>query len=167
MVKKYLSILIILLSAMMLNSQDMFERDGVKLNWEVRENKLVVTMSGPTTGWLAFGTDASRKMKGADIILVWVDDDMGIAMGEDHFGTGMFSHKNDLEIEGTQDVLVLSGSQSREETTVTFAIPLNSGDEYDTFLERGKTYPLLLATGRNDNIGRKHNWAYTGTITIP
>ena len=150
-----------------LTGQSLFEKDDVSINWEVRENRLIVVMSAPTTGWLAFGTGASKIMRDANLILVWVDDDMGIAMGEDHFGTGTFAHKRDIDLDGVQNLQVLSGRQTQDDTTVSFSVPLNSQDEYDTLLERGKTYPLLLAYGKSDNTGRKHSWAYSGTITIP
>ncbi len=160
-------LLTISLSLFSLSGQSLFEKDDVSISWEVREDRLVVVMSAPTTGWLAFGTGATKIMRDANLIQVWVDDDMGIAMGEDHFGTGSFSHKRDIDLGGAQNLQILSGRQTQEDTTVSFSLPLGSSDEYDTLLERGETYPLLLAYGKNDNTGRKHSWAYTGTITIP
>ena len=156
-----------LLAAALIPAQSMMSGNGFDLAWETREGQLIVTLTAPTTGWLAFGTDATNKMKDANIILVWVDDATGIAMGEDHFGTGMFSHRADMQLEGSQDLQVLSGTQTQEETTVVFSIPLDSGDSYDTALQRGRTYPLLLAAGKTDNIRKKHNRVFTGEITIP
>lgn len=166
--KRTLCLLLITLSvSLLLPAQNMLNENGFELSMETRSERLIVTIKAPTTGWIGFGTDAGNKMKDANIIMVWVDDMMGIAMGEDHFGTSPFSHKNDMELGGSQDLLVLSGKQTGEDTVVTFSVPLNSGDEYDTELIRGESYPLLLASGESDNITTKHSRAYTGEITIP
>lgn len=166
--KKTLCLLLIGLSvSLLLPAQNMLNEDGFELSLETRNQRLIVTIKAPTTGWMAFGTGATNKMKDANIIMVWVDDMMGIAMGEDHFGTTPFSHKSDMELGGSQDLLVLSGKQTEEDSVISFSIPLNSADEYDTELIRGETYPLILAYGKRDNISRKHSRVYKGKITIP
>jgi hypothetical protein len=105
-------------------------------------------------------------MKDANILILWVDDNSGITMAEDHFGTGRFSHKNDMELGGSQDIIVLSGKQNETSTEVNFTIPLNSGDEFDSPLVRGETYRLLLASNDSDNISWKHNKKYAQDIVI-
>ena len=158
---------LIFLTGVLLPAQTVLEENGFEMSCEVREERLVVNLKGDTTGWLAFGTNASDRMEGADIIILWVDDALGIAMGEDHFGTGPLSHEADMSLGGEQNMLVLSGRQTKEDTAVTFTIPLNSGDEYDTELISGESYPLILAMGQNDNIETKHSRVYTAEITIP
>ena len=68
---------------------------------------------------------------------------------------------------GSQDIQVLAGSQNRERTAMTFSIPLNSGDERDTLLERGKTYSLILGAGQDDALQSPAKWILKGEITIP
>ncbi|OQY32601.1 MAG: hypothetical protein B6241_10545 [Spirochaetaceae bacterium 4572_59] len=166
--KKTLCLLLTALSvSLLLPAQNILNENGFELSLETRSERLIVTIKAPTIGWIAFATGATDKMKDANIIIVWVDDMMGIAMGEDHFGTSPLSHKNDMELGGSQDLQVLSGKQTGEYTLVSFSLPLNSGDKYDTELVRGKTYPLLLASGKSDNISEKLSPVYTGKITIP
>ncbi|MDC7238877.1 MAG: DOMON domain-containing protein, partial [Spirochaetales bacterium] len=120
-------------------ANDRLEEDGFILDWKTEGNRLLITLSAETTGWIAFGIGATSVMKDANIILLWVDDNMGIAMGEDHFGTGRFAHKADMELGGSQDMQILSGRQTADTTRVSFSIPLDSGDEYDVPLIRGET----------------------------
>nr|WP_230391371.1 MULTISPECIES: DOMON domain-containing protein [unclassified Oceanispirochaeta] len=147
-------------------SEQRIEEKGFILVWETEADKLVVTLSAETTGWIAFGIGATSVMRDANIIMLWVDDEMGIAMAEDHFGTGKFKHASDIDLGGSQDVQVLTGRQTEDTTEITFTIPLDSGDEYDTVLERGEVYRLLLASNKSDKITWKHNSKYAADIEI-
>lgn len=147
-------------------SEQRIEEKGFILDWETEADKLVVTLSAETTGWIAFGIGATSVMRDANIIMLWVDDEMGIAMAEDHFGTGKFKHASDIDLGGSQDVQVLTGRQTEDTTEITFTIPLNSGDEYDTVLKRGEVYRLLLASNKSDKITWKHNRKYATDIEI-
>jgi hypothetical protein len=165
--KKFLFLMLTMsLSTSFLSAQQRVEEKGFDLKWETQGDKLVLTLKAETKGWIAFGIDAESVMKDANIIILWVDDKTGIAMAEDHYGTGRFAHKSDIELGGTQDFQVLSGTQTDTHTEVTFTIPLDSGDEYDKPLERGKTYRLLLASNKSDKISSKHNNTYAQDIEI-
>ena len=147
-------------------SMQRLEEKGFIITWQTEADKLIVTLSAETTGWIAFGIGASSVMKDANIIVLWVDDEMGIAMGEDHFGTGRFKHASDIDLGGSQEVHILEGRQTADQTVITFSIPLDSGDEYDRVLERGKVYRLLLASNKSDKISWKHNRTFAADIEI-
>lgn len=166
MKKKFFLILMICLLSIPVFAEQRIDEKGFTFVWKTEADKLVVTLSAETTGWIAFGIGATSVMKDANIIMLWVDDEMGIAMAEDHFGTGRFKHANDIDLGGSQEVQVLMGKQTKDKTIVTFSIPLNSGDEYDTVLQRGESYRLLLASNKSDKISFKHNKTYATDIEI-
>lgn len=166
MKKKLFLILMICLLSVPAFSEQRIEEKGFILVWKTEADNLIVTLSAETTGWIAFGIGATSVMKDANIIMLWVDDEMGIAMAEDHFGTGKFKHASDIDLGGSQEVQVLTGKQTKDQTIITFSIPLNSGDEYDTVLQRGQSYRLLLASNKTDKIGIKHNRKYATDIEI-
>jgi len=161
-----LFIVIMILTAVILPAEQSLSGNGIDLRWKTGEDRLIVTLSAPTTGWIAFGIGAEEVMKNANIIMVWVDDDMGIAMADDQYGNGRFSHKNDMKLGGEQNVQVLSGEQTGESTSVTFSIPLDSGDRFDNPLEIGETYRYILAYGKTDNLKAKHKATHSGDLTI-
>jgi hypothetical protein len=132
------------------------EAAGMKLLWEVSGDEMIFTLQGGTTGWVAVGINPSRVMKDAQIVIAYVAD--GDLVGSDHFGTGIFSHKADTELGGSDDVRFISGEESDGVTTVRFALPLDSGDSFDTLLTPGKEHLLLLSRGPNgaDNFSSKH-----------
>jgi len=146
--------------------QQVLEKQGFVLKWETQGENLLVTVKAETKGWIGFGIGATSVMKDANIIVCWVDDNSGIAMAEDDFGNTRFTHKSDISMGGSQDVKVLSGTQTATSTEITFSIPLDSGDKYDTKLVKGESYRMLLASNNSDNINWKHNNRYAQEITI-
>lgn len=166
MKQKLFPILMICFLSFPIFSEQRIEEKGFIFTWKTEADRLVMTLSAETTGWIAFGIGATSVMKDANIIMLWVDDEMGIAMAEDHFGTGKFKHASDIDLGGRQEVQVLSGRQTENQTVVSFSIPLDSGDEYDKALVRGETYRLLLASNKTDKITWKHNKTYATDIEI-
>ena len=148
--KKALLTLILIISALPSLTAEKAKID-LELRWELSKDRLIVIVQAPSKGRISLAIGAETNIQGADVLVVWVDDMMGIAMGEDHFGTGVQEHKNDMELGGSQDIQVLAGRQTEDMTEVTFAIPLNRPDEYDLPLEAGKSYPLILSCSDSDS----------------
>ncbi|MBN2811330.1 DOMON domain-containing protein [Treponema zuelzerae] len=133
-----------------------FSDGNFSFSWKIEGSSLVAELSAPTTGWISVGFGPTRIMKDADMYLFAVTPS-GEVVAEDHFGTGSISHKKDVDIGGTSDVTVLSGSEKDGVTTVRFSIPLNSGDEYDAKLEAGKSVKAIFASSAKDSFTSKHN----------
>jgi hypothetical protein len=147
--KKALLTLILILSVLPCLTAEKAETE-LEFRWELSRDRLIVIVQAPSRGRIALALGAETDLQGADVLVVWVDDMMGIAMGEDHFGTDGQTHKNDMELGGSQDIQVLAGRQSDTMTEVTFAIPLSREDEYDISLEAGKSYPVILSCSDSD-----------------
>lgn len=134
------------------------------LSWEVSGEMLNVTLESPETGWVAVGFDPSQMMQDANFILAYVKD--GEVSVSDDYGTWLTSHQTDESLGGTFDVSDASGRESSDGTTVSFSIPLDSGDEYDRPLEPGKTYTVLLAYSRADDFSTVHANKASVEITL-
>ncbi|TFH06154.1 MAG: DOMON domain-containing protein [Spirochaetales bacterium] len=138
--------------------------EEMELAWAVEDGELLLRVSAPTAGWVAVGFEPSRAMADANILIGFVDgSDVTV---EDHFGNGMFSHREDLSLGGTADVTVIAGTESDGRTELEFSIPLDSGDEFDRVLEEGRLTKVILAWGSNDNVGRKHRMRHSTEITL-
>lgn len=132
--------------------------DELEFRWKIEGENLKVEVTAPTTGWVAVGFDPSRAMKDADFIFGFMKD--GELSILDHFGNGAFSHKADTELGGTDDIISASGKEADGSTTLEFAIPLNSGDEYDVVLGTEQQHTVLFAYGPDgaDNFSKKHTF---------
>jgi hypothetical protein len=141
------------------------EGSGITLTWEIEGEYLLVSVKAPTDGWVAVGFKPERAMQGANIIIGYVEKD-GTVVVEDHYGTRPIAHQSDVSMGGTRDVERIEGSETGGFTTISFAVPMQSDDEYDAPLAAGETFPVLLAYGARDNFRIKHPVRTVVEITL-
>jgi len=134
---------------------NMIEKAGMTWQWKIEGGTMEVILESPEQGWLAVGFDPQTVMKGANMIMGYVDGgEVSIA---DHFADKLTDHSSDEELGGTSDVTLIEGSESEEGTRLHFEMPLDSGDsEYDTVLAEGETHKVMLAYGTEDNFTQQH-----------
>jgi hypothetical protein len=140
------------------------EAAGVSFELAFIGEEVEITLKAKTTGWIAFGLDPTRRMNGADFVLGYVKD--GKAFAEDHFGNGDFSHRPDVSLGGTNDVISAKGSEDSGVTTLTVRLPLTSKDEKDKKFTPGK-HKLLLSYALKDDLSAKHASRGSVEIEIP
>lgn len=142
------------------------ETEDVVLKWKISEENAEFIVGAPTQGWIGVGFDPSNAMKDANFIIGYVQN--GELVIEDHFGEGPFAHKPDRELGGTNDILEYTGSEAETGTEMQFTIPLDSGDSYDTLIEKGGEHVILIAYGpdRSDNFETKHAKRIRFSVTM-
>ena len=92
-----------------------------------------------------------------------VDGEMVVS---DQYGVSQFVHESDLVLGGSLDIVDYAGVEDQG-TVVEFMFRLNSGDDYDTVLEIGKSYSIIVAYNEiNDDFNVKHTRMYRHTINI-
>ena len=130
------------------------------------DQHLLISISAPTTGWVAVGFEPASFMEDADLIIGYVDQ--GTASVRDDFGTGQFTHVSDVSLGGTSDVSSVSGEESSGNTTVSFRIPYDSEDQYDAVLQEGSSYTFIFAYGADgaDDYTSTHVWAQSTNFEL-
>ncbi len=164
------TVLIILTICLFLHSAgagEVLKNKDFLLEAELKKEHLILNISAKTTGWLAIVIDAGKGMKGGNVLVGWVDDALGIAMGNDCYGSSVSRFKNDMLLGGEENMLILSGAQDKERTKISFSLPLDSGDKYDKALARGESYSIRLYGAKTDNLKDKPFLKAEGTLTIP
>jgi hypothetical protein len=127
----------------------------MSLAWKVDGTNLAVKMAAETEGWVGIGFNPSKDMKDADFILGYVKD--GKAKISDEFGDKENSHALDKKLGGTDDAILVGGSEEGGVTTIEFTIPLKSVDKYDTTIKVDGDTKVLLAYGAGrDSFISKH-----------
>lgn len=111
-------------------------------------------MTAPTTGWISLGFNPTRRMKDADYILAFVEN--GQLYLSDEYGTGSTSHKSDLSLGGENSAKAVSFVEEPKRTTITFSLPQNSGDRYDTVFVQGEKCKVLAAYSNSKNLKSMH-----------
>jgi len=133
-------------------------------SYTIKNNALSFTVSYPGDCWVAVGFNPGWVMKNANIVIGTIVN--GASMVSDEFGDGMFSHKPDTLLKGTNDLISGTCSVQNNVTTLTFSIPLNSGDKKDCLLESGKTVKLIFAAGQSTDKKKKHAVALIKSIIL-
>jgi hypothetical protein len=125
---------------------------------------LHATLSCPTSGWVAVGFNPKNVMQDANFIIGTIVD--GKAILSDEFGDGMFSHVPDTAVGGVRNIISGEVKQMKDTTTMTFVIPLDSGDPKDSKLTPGQKVKLIFSTGATNDIRKKHKYNAKISITL-
>ena len=122
---------------------------GITLYWHNDSVNLYTGFKSQAEGWTAIGFDPGRLMEDANIILFTITN--GNIIARDDYGTSVFTHSPDEELGGNFDIIEYTGNKENNITTIEFAIPLDSGDEYDRVLEPAGNYSVILAVNMKSN----------------
>ena len=124
-------------------------KKGFKVKWVVTGEKVNFIISAPCKGWVAIGFKPSFMMKDANFIMGYVDN-KGKVFVSDEFGVGPTRHTPDIELGGKNNIVKYSGKQNDTTTEISFTIPLNSLDKYDTVLKPNEKVYIILACSDSD-----------------
>jgi len=128
--------------------------NGMVLQWRVEDTRLHVILEAPTKGWVGIGFHPELKMQGANFIIGYVRG--GDVVVTDHFGTRKDRHASDTKLKGSEDVVVIGGTEEGGKTTIEFSIPLVTDDPNDKPLVPGESTLVLLSYGSQDNFTKVH-----------
>ncbi|MCF7857740.1 MAG: hypothetical protein K9N07_00240 [Candidatus Cloacimonetes bacterium] len=137
---------------------------GITLKYKVSGSDLHCILSSNSSGWIGIGLDPVNIMEGANFLIGYCSD--GTGYFRDDWGISPTTHTSDLSLGGSNDVTLLSASESGGVTVLEFKFPLNSGDQYDKTLLLEQTYPIILARGSNDDFTSMHSAAGYAEITV-
>jgi hypothetical protein len=113
---------------------------------------------------VAVGFDPSNKMKDAGIFIGYVKD--GVAYARDDFGTSAMSHASDESVGGKSSIISFKGTENDGATTMTFVVPVDSGDPKDAKLSPGQ-HTVILAASNSDSFTGFHSKVGKTVITLP
>jgi len=135
--------------------QHRLQAENITFSWTIQGDEIHVQLSAKTEGWVAVGFDPIDAMEGANIIIGAVKD--GQVKIEDHFGDRKRGHTNDEELGGKNNVKNPAGTEEKGVTTISFTIPLNSGDKYDKPIPVDGKGKVMLAYGAGaDSFKNRH-----------
>lgn len=151
------------------SGESIYTVDGFTFTWReslYSADSLMITISAPTTGWIAVGFEPTSFMEDADLIIGYVDQ--GYPHVRDDFGTGTVTHDSDVNLGGTRDITRIGGAETATETHISFSIPYDSGDIYDKQLTEGNTYTFIFAYGADgsDDFTSSHVWAESASFEL-
>jgi hypothetical protein len=132
--------------------------------YKIEGQNLSAEVSYPTTGWVAIGFKPAKRMKGANFIIGYVDK--GKSVVSDEYGVAETVHRPDIEIGGKNDLIKSDCKTDSGVTTLSFTIPLNSGDSKDVELKAGEATTVIFSAGKTKNTETKHSAIGRAIITF-
>lgn len=129
-------------------------------HWKIENDSIKCILSANTAGWVAVGFDPTARMQNANFIIGYVSNN--IVNIRDDFGISQTDHVSDVSLGGNDHLYQKAGKELNGITTISFSMPLNSGDAYDKALNPQNSYPIIFAKGESDDYSSMH----TGTAVI-
>lgn len=131
--------------------------EKMDVQWRVDGDKIHFKLSAETTGWVAIGFDPEKAMQGANIVIGAVKK--GKVRIEDHYGDRKRAHSPDEKLGGENHILDPKGDEADGITSISFTIPLDTGDKWDKPIDVANTYRIMLAYGSGrDSFRSGHKW---------
>lgn len=131
--------------------------EKMDVQWRVDGEKIHFQLAAKTTGWVAIGFDPEKVMQGANIIIGAVKK--GKVRIEDHYANRKRNHTSDEKLGGKNHVMDPRGKESDGVTTISFSLPLNSGEKWDKPIEPGQKSRIMIAFGADrDSFRAGHVW---------
>ena len=123
-------------------------REGYTLDWKIHDNVIDVRLAFATNGWVGIGFGKTGMMEGSHIILGFVLD--GKATVVDHFGYEGNRHGPQEKVGGKDSLTARDGKFADGATTISFTMPLSTGNPKDPVLMAGESYKIILGNGGQD-----------------
>lgn len=132
--------------------------------WKGDGQYVYVGMRARTGGFVAVGFQPGNRMKGADIVLGFVES--GQVSVFDMYSTGDFGpHPSDTDLGGTYDVAESGGREEGGSTTIEFKRALVTGDDRDNPLSPGSNR-IIWSYGSSDSPTLQHAARGYGELTL-
>ncbi len=150
MQKKYVCVCLVLGSlwtayGIAMEYRHKLEADNMTMYWTIEKDQIHVKLTARTTGWVAMGFDPENAMQGANIIIGTVEN--GQVRIEDHYGVRKMGHSPDEKLGGENHVLNPEGLEADGVTTLSFTLPLDSGEKWDKPIQPDGISRVMIAYG--------------------
>jgi DOMON domain len=138
------------------------EVNGMIVNWVIKDKYIEFQLSAPTTGWLAIGFNETDALPGTYLVMARVQQD--VVQVVEHKTLAPGDYQPITVLGGQAAIMVLSGKEQGNATTVQFRISQQVADGFHKQLLPGSKWRLLVAYSREDDF--KHHSMMRTNIAI-
>ena len=121
---------------------------GMTVSHRITGDRVEFTLTAPTQGWVGIGFNSRNSIVSSDLYLFHVVD--GQTTGQDMYVKAAGDPRLDLDLGGTDDIQIVSGTEGQGKTRIVFSLPLSSTDKNDFKLAPEKELWLIMAYSTHD-----------------
>ncbi|XP_013180153.1 PREDICTED: MOXD1 homolog 1-like [Papilio xuthus] len=141
------------------HSERLDENGDAVLRWVNSDSSITFRLEARTRGYVGLGFNSGRNMRGADLVVAWVDDRNGNAQILDCHG---LEFEDRAVADDVQNYELISGYQNDTHTTIEFRRLLDTCDRQD-FVIGEDTTQILWALGPPGSDGQLPKHVQSGT----
>ncbi|XP_042233945.1 DBH-like monooxygenase protein 1 isoform X2 [Homarus americanus] len=136
----------------------MDQRGAYIMLWTPLQDKIVIEVQVATRGYVGLGFSPNGGMKGADVVIGWVDA-QGQLQFQDRYAFALLTPS----IDESQDYLLLGGYENDSHTVMRFSRPWITCDTHHDFQLSGDTVRVLWSYDEedpttSDRLARHDHW---------
>ena len=126
--------------------RNVFKDGSFKYSWIINEmdQTITFTLDVQTKGWISLGISPYGSMSYMDAIMCYIQND-NTAKCTDHFSDNYTMPSLDERIGGKSDIFDVNGKYEDSRSIISFSRKLDTGDDTDFPIEKGKEIILLFA----------------------
>ncbi|MEM7658075.1 MAG: DOMON domain-containing protein [Bacteroidota bacterium] len=137
-------------------------QNGMTVQWEFQEDRLLIELNAPTQGWVAIGFNETNQLAETYLIMASVEGNEGRVLEHWVLAPGDYRPVNMLG--GPEVVEFIRGEEQESGTTICFSIPVEAQDSFRKDLRPDAPFYLLLAYSRKDDFAH-HSLMRTSIFT--
>lgn len=131
------------------------EKVRMDIYWKIVGDTIYMALQSPAHGWVAISLAPSGpQMLGGDVIIAYMKD--GQVYVSDDYADTPTSHRPDVELGGSNDILAAAGSESEQGTIIELERKLSTLDRYDRPIVP-TDMPVQLAYSNGKDFSRYHD----------
>lgn len=122
-------------------------KNGMTVHWKYQNDRIVFSMSAPTTGWMAIGFNQSDNLTGSYFLMGRIEGDQGAVIEYHTYAPGdyrpIFTDQNKSQVQ------VLSCKEFEKSSTITFSLPIHQNHDLGQDLTQNKHLVMHIAFSRS------------------
>jgi DOMON domain len=124
-------------------------KNGMKVSWEYKNQRIYFEMTAPTNGWVAIGFNNSDNTAGNYLLMGNVVGSQSSVM--EHYTISAGNYKSFTDLKVNISVFDVVGIETQQVTKIRFSLPTAPSNKYTKDLEQGQEYTLLMAYSQQDD----------------
>ncbi len=140
------------------------EKNGMTVQWEVKDNRIHFYITAPTRGWATIGFNERDEITGAYLLMGRVQN--GHPEVVEHFTSSPGNYQPIANLGIPSQTQHVTGRETSNRTEIAFSIPLGAASHYHKDIAVRSSWTLIMAYSQEDDFEHHSRMRTSLKITI-